>query len=334
MGGVYAHGIILRKRPAQPMSYRNRMTLSALVSVALNAMILALPWNSRELQTVARRAPIELRLLAEPAESEVSTQPSVALPPQVIETVQEANRPPKDTNLLSDKDSNASDLKAHEGTHPGPEVEEESRLAAVPSRGSNGESEPAPLSVAMRGIQEKSKPQQEPSPSNQATEDQARHLDAESLEDMLGEFPSSKPAARTQTAQVAPPASAGSPQHARGQIDGRAIEQGFVGFEAIRDEVAAYYLECVKPRIRKNWITNMLTRYSGVSRAVAEVEMAITKEGALAYAEVRGHPSNRIYAALCKLSIEQAAPFKPFPFRVPPEYRDQNLVVRCTFHWQ
>lgn len=308
------------------MSYRQRITVSATLSVALNIALLALPWSASGSRMSPSRPPIVLNL--EPESPVPPPEPPPQQPPQAIETSREATRPVEDTNLLSDKNANAGDLELHDGAQPGPRVQEASDLVSVPlppPRPATESSESSPREPDQTDHEEKDK-----STLTEAKPDLPVSTEGDNDEEAANEAPRE----RTLLARAEPAATSDAPQQARGRIDGRVMEQGFVGFEAIRDEVAAYYLKHVKPLIRRNWITNMLARYSGVTRAVAEVEMAISPDGSLAYAEIRGKPSNRIFAALCKLSIEQAAPFKPFPFRVPPEYRDQNLVVHCTFHWQ
>lgn len=314
------------------MSYRQRLTVSATLSIALNTALLALPWSAGGARLPEPRAPIILNFEQESPAAPPAPEPTPEQPPQAIETTQEATRPVESTNFLSDKNANAADLAPHDGTHPGPRVEEEDELVSVPMP------PPAQPETASERTPQKNK-QADREDDKDNAETNKKFAASEAPVDESGEFVEGKPAddARKEEALLAranPAAASDAPRRLRGKLDGRVMEQGFVGFEAIRDDVAAYYLEHVKPLVRRNWITNMLARYSGTMRAVAEVEMAISPDGALAYAEIRGKPTNRIFAALCKLSIEQAAPFKPFPFRVPPEYRDQNLVVHCTFHWQ
>lgn len=309
------------------MSYRQRMTVSATLSVAINAALLALPWSASGSRLPQPRPPIVLNL--QPESPPAPPQPPQE-PPQAIETSRVATRPAENTNLFSDKNANAADVELHDGDQPGPRVREESNLVSVPLPPPvqpERPSEQSPRETKQEGHSGKN--ETPPTEKNSETPEALMTKNGEA-EEAAGESPKEK----TLLARAEPAVPSDAPQQARGRIDGRVMEQGFVGFEAIRDDVAAYYLKHVKPFIRRSWITNMLARYSGVMRTVAEVEMAIAPDGSLAYAEIRGKPSNRIFAALCKFSIEQAAPFKPFPFRVPPEYRDQNLVIHCTFHWQ
>lgn len=308
------------------------MTISAALSVALNAALLAMPWSADGARLSETRAPIVLNLApAPPAASPASVQPAEQML-QAIETARDAVRTVEDTNLLSDKNANAADLALQDGTVPGPRVEDESPLVAVPL--------PPPVPVAKpsertpRNDNHADREHEKKQAGTQDAYEESKAVTAENGESGEGESVEAASKEKTLLARATPAVASDAPQRARGRLDGRVMEQGFVGFEAIRDDVAAYYLEHVKPVIRRNWITNMLARYSGTMRAVADVEMAIAPDGTLAYAEIQGNPSNRIFAALCKLAIQQGTPFKPFPFRVPPEYRDQNLVIHCTFHWQ
>ncbi|HNR32046.1 MAG TPA: hypothetical protein PKI11_14235 [Candidatus Hydrogenedentes bacterium] len=310
------------------MRYRQRLALSAVASLCVNLAVLLVPWQQQAARARVYDTPLVVRIQTEPPRAP-EPPPS---PPQVVEATVEAHRPVEETNLLSDRDAVAADAVQHDGTEPGPRLDEQADLVSLPAV-------PAPPREAppTAGIEE-----HRDTPRPKDAQKTRRAADAE-IEGLLDAPAPERPDAdaddagraeeRRVLAQVPPPL-ADAPQRGRGRVDGRVLERGFTSFEALRDDVAAYYLHHIKPLIRRSWITIMLTRYSGSTRAVAEVELAIAPDGRIVSAVVVGEPTSRIYAALCRESILRAGSFKPFPFRVPPEYRDENLVIHCTFQWQ
>jgi hypothetical protein len=128
--------------------------------------------------------------------------------------------------------------------------------------------------------------------------------------------------------QVPPPA------HGQfsGSVEGGIKGKGFLGFEAMQDEVAPYLLE-VRRRVERHWRAAMALRFGGTTPTRAEVDCAITPEGTLEFVRI-AEPGKAIgFAPLCKESIEKAAPFPPFPFKVPDIYRNKNIEIRWTFQF-
>lgn len=316
------------------MHYRRRMALCSAVSLLLNLAVLLAPWQQQAALGHVPDAPLQLRLRAEPPPPPDPQAPR----PQVIETAVAAHRPVEPTHLLSDRNANAADAQLHDGAALGPRLDEQGDLVSMPVAPSRSqEGSPLPPRTRQTRAAEEEEPAGEPMETAQqeAVESAAllEALDAAERPDEdrdRAEAPEQQPL----LAQALPFPGGETPQRGRGQMDGKILERGFTSFEALQDDVAAYYLHHVKPLIRRSWIAAMLTRYTGSTRAVAEVEVAIAPDGRVVSATNVGTPTNRIYAALCRESVVKAGPFKPFPFQVPPEYRDENLVIHCTFQWQ
>lgn len=315
------------------MRYRERLALCSVLSLFLNLAVLLAPWQQQAARGHVADAPLVLRLQERPSPAAVPPPE----PPQVIETFADAHRPVETTNLLSDHNANAADAELHDGREPGPRLDEQGELVSMPMAPGPSPQAPPPHPIAR----EKERTAVEEAPEKRRSTDEEINallevVDAAEQTETSVEPQETREAPEEQPllAAAAPFPAAAAPQPGRGRIDGRVIERGFTSFEALQDDVAAYYLHHVKPLIRRTWITTMLTRYTGSTRMVAEIEVAIAPDGRVAAATIVGSPMSRIYAALCRESVLKAGPFRPFPFRVPPEYRDENLVIHCTFQWQ
>jgi hypothetical protein len=116
----------------------------------------------------------------------------------------------------------------------------------------------------------------------------------------------------------------------RGRVDGGVKNLGFLGFEAMKHELAPYLKE-VRSRVEKRWTTALELHYTGTSPTKAVLDCAISPEGKLVYVHIVEPGHSPTYAPLCREAIEKAAPFSPFPFSVPPVYKSKNLEIRWTF---
>jgi outer membrane biosynthesis protein TonB len=138
------------------------------------------------------------------------------------------------------------------------------------------------------------------------------------------------PAKGLEGVEGAPPGIA--PGQARGRVDGGVLNEGFVGFEAMKSDVAPY-LKQVRTSVERKWFAAMAFRYQGVSPTKAIVDCAISSDGKLVSVEIRDEGSIPLFAKICKDAIESAAPFPPFPFKVPDMYANKNLEIRWTFNF-
>lgn len=126
------------------------------------------------------------------------------------------------------------------------------------------------------------------------------------------------------------------PPHTMGQTQSRASggvgSQGFLSFEAKQSEFAPY-LRDVRDRVEKRWKALMHVRYSGSSTAEAVIDCVIAPDGKLDRVAIVESGESATFAGLCKQAIEQAGPFKPFPFQVPEVYQSKNIEIRWTFNF-
>jgi hypothetical protein len=298
------------------MRYRHRFIFAALCSCGINLFVLMLPWPHAAVVDGARRPPLVFDFLpaAEP-------EPARETVPQVVETRTTEQTPGPDTPLISDRDSAAADEETYDGEDPAPRLEEQDGLYELPAPPAppepvvpppaTGRETPEPPPVADKDdLLAMAQPEMAAPPAPQAIRESA---------------PPPEPSAPSPPAPL-------SPSRGRGSLEGMAVEEGIASFAALRDDVAAYVLE-IKPLVQREWLALLLTRYSGTSPTQAVVRLAIAPDGAIAGVEQAETPRDRIYAALCQEAIRRAGPFKPFPFRIPREYRGQNLVIRWTFRF-
>lgn len=113
---------------------------------------------------------------------------------------------------------------------------------------------------------------------------------------------------------------------------GDAPTRGFVGFEAKQSELAPY-LKQVRRTVENQWRALLQIRYTGTTATEAILDCAIRPDGTLAYVRIVEPGDSPTYGALCKVAVEKAGPFGPFPFEVPEIYRRKNLEIRWTFSY-
>ncbi len=297
------------------MSYSKRLMLAAILSVVLHVAILSPSgcWSTQEVMGwTSHRKPIVLNL--QPAEPRG--------PRRLVETHTPADVPVEPTDLISDRDSKAQDLSEVEGTQAAPDFDDldsATRVSEVPA-------EPAPA------------PESEPEPER--LESAPKADDAAVALAEAGFLPEAPPAPelapeRVEFARAGQgflPQTTPMPRPARSRIDGGVKRRGFIGFEAMEDEIAPYLLE-IRRRVEAKWWAALTLRYSGTSPTKALLECAITPNGKLLYAEIVESGDSASFAPLCKEAIEQAGPFPPFPFKVPDVYRSKNLEITWTFNF-
>lgn len=276
---------------------------------------------------------------------------------RLVETAVPAREPVGETDLISDKNSRAQDpQEAVDGKVNAPLADEPSDSFEL----AGGAAEPAPPVPARPAEQPKpekkpaekkseekpvrprreEKPRQEPRPAPAMAAEPDKPVaiakaetgppavDPEPAPDEPGD------AERQQTAQAPEPGLLPTlnPGKFRGSLDGGIKGKGFVGFEAMQDQLAPYMLE-VRRRVERNWHMAMSLTYTGTIRTKAVVDCVIAPDGKLVKVEIVSPGNTPTYAPLCKESIEKSAPFPPFPFKVPDIYRNKNLEIRWTFNF-
>lgn len=323
------------------MDDRRRVRLAALCSAAAHVLFLmaaAYGFN----RTPAGFGPGEgppLVLNLRPAAPESEPQPEAMK--RLVEAGTPAAAPVKTTDLISTRDSVASDLSNTSGDVTAPAVDEVAEFDALGS--------PAPVQAIIAPP---------PPPAlKPATKDKAPSATPLESKEMLGPAlaatePSENPGSAQDgsaeekmqlakaedtllgdtTKRVPPslpqPGSSAGPS--RGRAPGGAITKGFVSFEAMRNEFAPYLRE-VQKRVEKRWHTMLQMKYSGTTPTKAVLDCAIGSDGTVVYVRIVDAGDSLTFAPICKEALEKAGPFPVFPFTVPDVYRSKNLEIRWTF---
>lgn len=321
------------------MTYAQRLKIAWIGSVLIHtAVVISLGgWQTRtSLGPALRSEPIVLNL-----------QPPEPLPArQLVDTPIASDETPAQTDLISDQNAIATDRVIQPGEDPGPRPEVQNALDVLASRPAmpllpapqpppalSPEDVPAESGADTRTAEAPFAAPEEPdatpvTPPKIEVEAKPAPVQSNPVEESLPE--------RFQVAEATPaaapdPASEEAlPHSSKGRLHDFVKKEGLTSYEALQDQIAPYLQE-VRRNVERQWNAALLTRYSGTSPREVVVDCAIRPDGELAYVRIVGPQSDRIYAALCKDAIERAAPFRPFPFRVPEMYRSRNLEIRWTF---
>lgn len=296
------------------MVYSKRLVVALTAALALHTLILASGahfLNRRAVSLASRDEPLLLNLVESP-----DPRPAYRL----VETSQPATEPVEETDLISTQDSNAADRSDDDGERLAPHFAEASEF------------DEAPLPPAEHGPA----PEPEPPPKPETTGPPSREiLDMTALDPMPLTGPGESGDDRFEVAQAPATPQVPEPTPARGprgRLHGGVRETGFLAFEAMRHEVAPYF-EKIRRAVRREWYAALQLNYSGVLPTKAVLECAINPQGELVYVNIVSRGNSPSYAPLCKMAIEKAGPFGPFPFKVPDVYRNKNLEITWTFHF-
>ncbi len=317
------------------MTYAQRMKRSAVASVLIHVLLLAAPWSARSARDswglTPHHAPLVLNLQ----------------PPQAIRRLADvqtpAGEPVQPTDLIGEFDAQAADEVLRDGGEAGPQVDEVAEFDMLAAS-------PAPAAPTP------------PAPPQPMLQEDATDATAESPAQMTELEPDTVPDAplRVADARISTPSPILPPhvplppsmppsfpdydspaadrpapleeesRTTKGRVRDQVKQRGLAGFEAMQDQIAPYLRE-VRRRVERRWHVALLTRYSGVHPTEAVIDCAIAPDGSLLFARIVGRPQDRVFAALCRAALEQAAPFPPFPFEMPDLYREKHLEIRWTF---
>ncbi len=330
------------------MRYSRRIQIACLVSLILHLLFMwatGIHFGMDQIGLAAAERTVTLNLRPDSVKRFVdSGRPSE-------EAVTEAE-------LIAEHSSKASDRAPALGERTAPAFDDPSEFDELAGPHAAEQQGAAPLASAtpLNGAQEtREEPKTE---SSDALEDSEKQIveealaiakaptdrrkpdeKAKRLESAKQETPS-EPAADHKPPMPAPPLREGDsnqneliplrPGQTRGRAEGGVKNIGFVGFEAMKDELAPY-LKVLRNRVERRWQTAIVMRYSGTTPTQAVVDCAIRPDGTLAFAAVVEPGSSASFAPLCQQAIRNAAPFPPFPFEVPEIYRNENLEIRWTF---
>lgn len=313
--------------------FRRRFKWALASSLMLHAVaLLALALKTCSAQP--HDVPLVITLLPpRPPAAELTPPPQPEGPRNVVDAVSPTAQPPAATANIAEQDTRAQDLSQTPGAENRPQVEDEAAHDQSPAS-------PQPPAPPVAAQPPPKKAEKEPEKAKKESQKKKREP-AVAVVPQIPVAPEADTSAATATAQGdAPEGEPPPPAHAlpesdrardaRGRVGGGVTNMGFLGYEALRSEVAPYLKE-VRKRVERNWYAALQMRYSGSTPTRAVVECAIGPNGQLVHATILEAGDSATYAPLCREAIERAAPFPPFPFQVPQMYRDKNLVIRWTF---
>ncbi len=336
------------------MTYPRRIFVSGCCAVLLHLSAAAIWVFAPRGPVLARELPLMPLVL--------NLQPPEAPRRQLVDVAESTDEAVTETDLIAEVNAKAADDTPGAGEDLGPVLEELSDFDALaqapapetPAPEAAASAPPAgeqPLEQAEEQAAEQPRaqtavldaprlpqplesaavlPEKEPAP------EQAQAAEAGPAEN-LGPFQVAK-ASPAPPRPVAPPAPDVPPapiaselaQPERSRAHDGVGRRGPTNFEAIKDEIAPYLKE-IRKKVRRKWIEMLVGRYSGTSPAEVVFDIAISPVGELVSVRVVGVAKERVYAALCKEALRDAAPFGPFTFQVPEFYRGKNLEIRWTF---
>jgi outer membrane biosynthesis protein TonB len=303
------------------MNYRQRLRLAVIFAVLLHLMIILPVWGFVRPPGAGpdpEMEPLVLRLRMD------------ARPQRLVDTAAPAEEAPEDTDLISDQNSRAADESMRQGEKAGPAFDSADTFDELPApevspeeRAAPRENMPSPEKDAAPAETAPVAPPEAPAPG--AIPVQPPLPEGETAEQHEAAAERFELARRNDAAPL--------PDQAR---EGRAREydsvsrEGMTNFDAIESDIAPYLKE-IRRRVERGWNEVLLTRYTGTRPVRAVIDCAISPDGKLVRAEAADVHGDRVFAALCRMAVEKAAPFGPFPFDVPDMYRGKNLEIRWTF---
>ncbi|HOS01687.1 MAG TPA: TonB C-terminal domain-containing protein [Candidatus Hydrogenedentes bacterium] len=277
------------------------------------ALLLALAWHmaTAPVPPLAYKPPFIVLLNPQPQPQQKS----------FVETSAPAERPVGKTDRIAERDSNAANPVPGEDTQPGLDASQPSRFdqpGNAPTQAPAPQPESAPQSASLRASllrqAEEKPPETDPSPAVTPEPPQEDRAD-------------SSPVAPLSPAQEPPP----TPAQSREKSGVATV--GFLGFEAMRDQLAPYLRE-VRRHVEREWRLLLQTRYLGAGKTEAVLDCVIAPNGQILRIEIIEPGGSVSFAPLCKQAIQQAGPFSAFPFATPDMYRDKNLQIRWTFTFE
>ncbi len=306
-------------------TYSTCMKRAAIASVAIHAIALASVALWPEDDSIGlgpeKEEPIKVSL----------RQPEPDVPSRFIDSQTEAPQDPvsPQTDLISDRNSKASDASDVQGKRPAPFFEKPEDFDLL-----GGPAAPAPTPVPPSPVEQpETKAAKEEEPEPVKPEPDPPEKPSETIPPEPEPEQEKPQEERVQLAKLDPPAlERDRPTESKGRIDGGIKSKGFTGFEAMEHELGPYLKE-VRKKVERYWHGVLEMRYSGASKTKAVLECAISPDGKLVHVKIAEAGDSATYAHLCKQAIEKAAPFPPFPFDVPAVYREKNLEIRWTFSY-
>jgi outer membrane biosynthesis protein TonB len=111
---------------------------------------------------------------------------------------------------------------------------------------------------------------------------------------------------------------------------------GELSFGTTRHFFGEYLLE-MKQAVETEWISTLISTYTGIRRSSAEIDFKIMPDGSVSGMEVSSSEGDPYFPVICMSSIRDAQPFKAIPYSeipgLPEEFTDKPLSIRFTFKY-
>jgi outer membrane biosynthesis protein TonB len=267
-------------------------------------------------------------------------------------------KPPKDTNLMSDKNTRAQDIfksgknlpdsphmegknetvrdtrqrmivKSSQGSMP--EQRNSVKTAAAPRR----ETSPREPGSSRQIEKESSGKELEPKPKPSATGSRievSREPEKEEVIRLARKTPASQ-----ETSVSAPPKAPSMVTTASAKnVEADAQITGELSFGATRHFFGEYLLK-MKQAVERQWVSRLVSQYTGVVSSRAVIDFKIQPDGHITDMAVNSNEGDPYFPLVCVSSIDDAQPFEKIPYGeipgLPDEYMNKPLSIRFTFQY-
>ena len=139
---------------------------------------------------------------------------------------------------------------------------------------------------------------------------------------------------RTTPAQVATPEISTSVD--AGNMGGDALIEGEISFGATSHFFGEYLLK-MKQAVETEWISHLISRYTGVAGSTAAIDFKIQPDGTATDIVTSSNKGDPYFPIVCMSSIRDAQPFEEIPYNdipgLPEELKGKPLNIRFTFRY-
>jgi outer membrane biosynthesis protein TonB len=137
-----------------------------------------------------------------------------------------------------------------------------------------------------------------------------------------------------------PPATVATPEISTsvdaGNLGGDAIIEGEISFGATRHYFGEYLLK-MKQAIETQWISQLVSRYTGIAMSTAAIDFKIQPDGTATNIVIHSNEGDPYFPIICISAIRDAQPFEVIPYDdirgLPEEFKDKPLNIRFTFRY-
>jgi len=253
----------------------------------------------------------------------------------------ETNEPAKKTDLVSDKNTRAQDT-----------FRSETKLEDAPHmEGKHDEAQDTrPRTIASRPpvvVKEPRKPVEAVKPEEPVKEETKREprKPPADPEEKIEVMPEPKKKEVIQLAKKAPQPAVESPPAMTPRVISAASSRnmgadaqitGELSFGATRHFFGEYLLK-MKHAVERQWISHLVSQYTGIVSSSAAIEFKIQPDGTVTNVVVSENDGDPYFPLVCVSSITKAQPFERIPYEeipgLPDEFRNKPLSIRFTFRY-